>query len=694
MTSLRIGVDIGGTFTDFVVYDPSTQRIQTFKLLSTPRDPAEVVLQGLKRIQEESSSAIHGPRFMTIVHGSTVATNALLERKGASTALVTTRGFRDVLQIGRQNRPALYDFFADPPPPLVPPQLRFEVDERVDHEGAVLQALDDVEVEKLIKRVKTKNIKSIAVCLLFSFLHPEHEQRIGEKLRQAGYLVSLSSEIIPEYREYERTSTTVVNAYVSPVLDRYLTNLESGLKGVGLRVMQSNGGSISPAEARREAVRCILSGPAGGVVGCEYLGEKALTAEHTERTEKKPKKDSVASVNSMVKLITFDMGGTSTDVSLIDGKPQITTEAIVSGCPIRVPLLDIHTIGAGGGSIASVDAGGALRVGPESAGADPGPACYGRGLGGRPSAPTVTDANVVLGRIPPEHFLGGQMPLDFGRAYAALERLGKELDLSAEQAALGVVAVANAHMERALRVISVERGYDPRNFALLSFGGAGGLHATDLARGLGIPRVLVPPLASTLSAFGMLAADVVKDYTLTVMLPGNSPIAELAARLEVLADRGRREVLAEDIPAECIRIERFLDMRYRGQSYELIVPFSEEAYKEFHRLHEYHYGYAKTNAPIEVVNLRVRAIGEVTPPPLIAEQDQGSDASRAFFEKRNVLFAQGNLSTPLYRAEALQPGNRITGPAVVVRSDTTVLLGPSDKANVDGFGNLITEVGI
>ncbi|MBI4732303.1 MAG: hydantoinase/oxoprolinase family protein [Chloroflexi bacterium] len=694
MTSLRIGVDIGGTFTDFVVYDPSTQHIQTFKLLSTPRDPSEAVLQGLKRIQDESSSAIHGPRFMTVIHGSTVATNTLLERKGASTALITTRGFRDVLQIGRQNRPALYDFFADPPPPLVPAQLRFELDERVDHAGNVLQALDGVEVEKLIKRVKTKNIKSVAVCLLFSFLHPEHEQRIGEKFRQAGYLVSLSSEIIPEYREYERTSTTVVNAYVSPVLDSYLTKLESNIaEGVRLRVMQSNGGNISPEEARREAVRCILSGPAGGVVGCEYLGEKALTAEHTDRTEKKPKKDSVASVNTMVQLITFDMGGTSTDVSLIDGKPQITTEAIVSGCPIRVPLLDIHTIGAGGGSIASVDAGGALRVGPESAGADPGPACYGRGLGGQPSAPTVTDANVVLGRIPPEHFLGGQMPLDFGRAYAALERLGKELDLSAEQAALGVVAVANAHMERALRVISVERGYDPRDFALLSFGGAGGLHAADLARGLGIPRVLVPPLASTLSAFGMLAADVVKDYTLTVMLPGNSPIAELAARLESLAERGRREVLAEGIPAERVRIERFLDMRYRGQSYELIVPFSEAVYEDFHRLHEHYYGYTKKGAPVEVVNLRVRAIGEVTPPPLVAEQDQSPDASRAFFEKRNVLFAQGNLSTPLYRAEALQPGNRITGPAVVVRSDTTILLGPSDKANVDGFSNLIIEVG-
>ncbi|KAF0107952.1 MAG: N-methylhydantoinase A [Anaerolineaceae bacterium] len=677
MTSLRIGIDIGGTFTDFVVYDPSTQRIRTFKLLSTPRDPAEAVLQGLKRIQDESSSIVHGPQSITVIHGSTVATNALLERKGAPTALVTTRGFRDVLQIGRQNRPALYDFFADPLPPLVPSELRFEVNERVDHEGNILQALDDAEVDGIAEKLKTKNIKSVAVCLLFSFLRPEHEQRIGGKLRQAGYLVSLSSEIIPEYREYERTSTTVVNAYVSPVMDQYLTNLESGLpEGARLRVMQSNGGSVSPAEARREAVRCILSGPAGGVVGCQYVA--ALI----------PRPPLPKTGEGELKVITFDMGGTSTDVSLIDGKPQITTEAVVSGCPIRVPLLDIHTIGAGGGSIARVDAGGALRVGPESAGADPGPACYGRG-----SFPTVTDANVVLGRIPPEHFLGGQMPLDFDRAYAALERLGRELNLSAKQAALGVAAVANAHMERALRVISVERGHDPRAFTLLSFGGAGGLHAAGLARGLGIPRVFIPPLASTLSAFGMLAADVVKDYTLTVMLPGTTSVADLAARLEPLAERGRRAILAEGVPAGKIRIERFLDMRYRGQSYELIVPFTDSVYADFHEQHQASYGYAQTGAPVEAVNLRVKAIGAVDPPPLPREQVEGADPSAALIEKREVLFAQGKRSTPMYRGESLHAGNRLTGPAVIVRSDTTILLGPTDRAEVDPFGNLLIEVG-
>ncbi|HEX7541922.1 MAG TPA: hydantoinase/oxoprolinase family protein [Anaerolineales bacterium] len=665
MTSLSIGIDIGGTFTDFVVYDPATQRIQTFKLLSTPSDPAMAVLQGLKKIFAEQ-----GTQCATVTHGSTVATNALLERKGARAALVTTRGFRDVLQIGRQNRPVLYDLFADPTPPLIPSELRFEIDERVTHTGEILQAIDPGQVTALIPALKAHNVSAVAVCLLFSFLRPEHEQAIAAELRSVGFLVSLSSEILPEYREYERTSTTVVNAYVSPVLDKYLLHLEKALHPqTRLRVMQSNGGNISPAEARQFGVRCILSGPAGGVVGCEYVGKLISPA-------------------GGFRLIGFDMGGTSTDVSLIDGKPQITTEAVVCGCPIHIPLLDIHTIGAGGGSIAQVDAGGALRVGPESAGADPGPACYGRG-----DLPTVTDANFVLGRLSTELFLGGQIPLDASRAHGVLAKLGNELNLNTEQAALGVVAVANAHMERALRVISVERGHDPRRFTLLSFGGAGGLHAADLARGLGIPRVLVPPLASTLSAFGMLAADVIKDYTRTVMLPGSTPVPDLSAQLEALAERGQRELLAESVPADCIRIERFLDMRYRGQSYELIVPFSNTVYADFHRMHEHQYGYANNNAQVEVVNLRVRAVGQGTPPPFSSRPVQGPDPAVAYLESRRVVFAGGPLKTPFYRAESLETGNRIQGPAVVVRSDTTILIGPTDRAEVDEFDNLFIEVG-
>ena len=665
MTSLRIGIDIGGTFTDFVVYDPAIQQIQTFKLLSTPNDPAMAVLQGLKKIFAEQ-----GTQRATVIHGSTVATNALLERKGARTALVTTSGFRDVLQIGRQNRPALYDLFADPAPPLIPSELRFEIDERVTHTGEILQAINPDQVSALIPALKAHNVSAVAVCLLFSFLRLEHEQVIAAELRAAGFLVSLSSEILPEYREYERTSTTAVNAYVSPVLDGYLSHLEQALHPqTRLRVMQSNGGNISPAEARKFGVRCILSGPAGGVVGCEYVGKLIAPA-------------------GGIRLIGFDMGGTSTDVTLIDGKSHITTEAVVSGCPIYIPLLDIHTIGAGGGSVAQVDAGGALRVGPASAGADPGPACYGRG-----DLPTVTDANLVLGRLSAEHFLGGQMPLDASRAHAALAKLGEMLKLTAEQAALGVVAVANAHMERALRVISVERGHDPRRFTLLSFGGAGGLHAAGLARGLGIPRVIVPPLASTFSAFGMLAADVIKDYTRTVMLPGSTPVPDLSAQLEALAERGYREILVESIPAERIRIERFLDMRYRGQSYELIVPFSDTVYADFHRLHEHQYGYANNTAPVEVVNLRVRAVGQSSPPPLSPRPVQGPDPVAAYLKSRRVFFTVDPIETPFYRAESLEPGNRIQGPAVVIRSDTTILIGPTDRAEVDEFDNLLIEVG-
>jgi N-methylhydantoinase A len=675
--SRLIGIDIGGTFTDFVVYEPGTKGLETFKLLSTPHDPAQAVLQGLERI--------HKTGQMRLIHGSTVATNALLERKGARTALVATRGFGDVLQIGRQNRPELYSFRVDPPSPLVLEALRFEVDERLSAAGQVLQALDPARVDDLVALLRQVGAESAAVCLLFSFLRPEHEQAIGRELREAGLFVSLSSEILPEYREYERASTTAVNAYVSPALDRYLGRLElaQAQSGISLRVMQSNGGNISLAEARRNGVRCILSGPAGGVVGAGYVARLALT----------PRPPLPEGEGIGVRVITFDMGGTSTDVSLIDGAPQITTEAVVGGCPIRVPLLDIHTIGAGGGSIAYVDAGGALRVGPQSAGADPGPACYGIG-----ELPTVTDANVALGRLPAEHFLGGQMPLDAGRAMLAMQRLGRLLRLDAEQAALGVVEVVNAHMERALRVISVERGHDPRRFTLLSFGGAGGLHAADLARRMGIPQVLIPPLASTLSAFGMLAAEVVKDYSQTVMLPGQTPLADIENRLAPLVARGQEDLQAEGISLNAIHIERMADLRYLGQSYELTVPFSERLLADFHALHRQAYGYDRPEAAIEIVNLRLRAVGQVQKPGLPRLQQGDIDPESALIDRRRVVLAAGSAQigaaeAPLYRGEALLPGNQIAGPALVVRSDTTIWIGVGDNAAVDTFGNLLINVG-
>jgi N-methylhydantoinase A len=698
----RIGIDIGGTFTDFVIFNPDTGDLHTFKLLSTPDNPARAVLSGL------SSAKIPGldEREWTIVHGSTVATNALLERKGARTALVSTHGFRDVLQIGRQNRPSLYDLFADPPQTLVPGELRFEVDERVDCEGRVLKALDPDELAQVVANLQLSGAESVAVSLLFSFLHPAHEKIIGQALRAAGFQVSLSSEILPEYREYERTSTTTVNAYVSPVLERYLGELGRELggrdgQGRRLRVMQSNGGHISLEEAQRNGVRCILSGPAGGVVGALAVGRLALGAGGNDL----PRQGSGG-----VRLITFDMGGTSTDVSLVDGQAQVTTDSVVSGCPIRIPMLDIHTIGAGGGSLATVDPGGALRVGPQSAGADPGPACYGIG-----DQPTVTDANLVLGRLAPDLFLGGQMPLHPDRAWQALQWLGDQLELDPVEAALGVIEVVNAHMERALRVISVERGFDPREFCLLSFGGAGGLHAVDLARHLDIPQVLVPPTASTLSAFGMLAADVVKDYTQTVMLPGDTPLGEIAAGLAPLAQRGLQEVREEGLPEADILVERLVDMRYVGQSYELTVPWlldGENIQADFQRLHQHSYGYAHPGAPVEIVNLRARATGKSQKPALPGAALEGMDPAKALLGHRPVVGHRQAMtghsqattrgggpagsnepaSLPFYRYEALRPGNLIQGPAVVVRADTTILIGAGDRARVDAYSNLLIDI--
>jgi N-methylhydantoinase A len=656
---MRIGIDIGGTFTDFVCFDPQTGNISTFKLLSTPANPAEAMLVGLEMI-----SAKNGRK---IIHGSTVATNALLEKKGAKTALITTKGFRDVLQIGRQNRPQLYDFFADPPPPLVPDEWRLEVNERVNHKGEVQHPLDITELDNLIPFLMDEGITSVAVCLLFSFLSPEHEQNILKKLEKEGFFTSISSQILPVFREYERASTTVVNAYVSPILDTYINELETKLPNEDIHIMQSNGGSISPSEARQNAVRCILSGPAGGVVGA----------------------NAVASIAGHNKVITFDMGGTSTDVSLVDGDIQVITESEVGGYPIRVPILDIHTVGSGGGSIVRVDAGGALRVGPESAGADPGPVCYGKG-----NKPTVTDANLVLGRIAPDYFLGGKMQLDEEAARQSIEILANELHLSLEKAALGIIQVANAHMERALRVISIERGHDPRDFSLLSFGGAGGLHAVDLARGLNIPNVIIPPQAATLSALGMLMADVVKDYSLTVMIPGETTFSEIYKLFEPLKRQGQKEVESEGIPRKNIILESSLDMRYLGQSYELTIPFSEEFLVKFHKAHNDYYGYANVGLEIEIVNLRVKAIGKVEKPSL--PQLSGSpidDPSSALLYERNVFFPNGLEKTRFYAGDELAFGNVITGPAIVLRSDTTILLGINDTAQVDRFANLIIVVG-
>ena len=673
--SLRIGVDIGGTFTDFVIYDPQSRQIETFKLLSTPADPSKAVMAGVVSVYQHYRQRSDRPLNLEIIHGSTVATNALLERKGAKTALITTRGFRDVLEIGRQNRPLLYDLLSDPPSPLIPGELRFEVNERVDSHGNVITALDNTNTEEILQAILSAgDIKSIAVCLLFSFLHPEHELQIGERLIDEGFDVSLSCQVLPEFREFERTSTTVVNAYVSPVLKSYLNSLDEELNTLparsSLRVMQSNGGSISPAEATRNGVHCILSGPAGGIIGAQFFGQQAN-----------------GGTDQPLKLITFDMGGTSTDVSLVNGTPQVTTESMIGGCPIRVPVLDIHTIGAGGGSIAWVDRGGALRVGPVSAGADPGPACYGIGW-----QPTVTDANLLLDRLSPMHFLGGKMPLDASRSLKAADALGSELGLDVYSTALGIIEVVNANMERALRLISVERGYDPRDFTLLSFGGAGGLHSVDLARRLGIPRVLIPPYASTLSAFGMLASNLIKDYSLTVMLPGETHPDEVRLAFTPLIERGLYEIQAEGVPREEIRLQPSLDARYRGQSYELTIPLGEDILADFHALHLATYGYNRPDVAVEIVNLRLRGIAELPSPQLDPLPCGSTDSQDAIIEFQRVFLASGIADVALYRGESLLAGNQLFGPAIVIRNDTTILLDCDDFGMIDQLGNLWIQI--
>ena len=669
--ALRIGVDIGGTFTDFVVVRPGggAGAVRTLKRFSTPDDPARAVLEGLEELR--------GGEEPDVVHGSTVATNALLERRGARTAFVATRGFGDVLRLARQDRPELYDLFGDRPEPLVPPELTFEVDERVAAGGEVLRSLAPGEAERVAARVEESGASSVAVCLLFAYERPEHEERVAGALREAGFRVSASSEVLPEFREYERASTTAVDAYVGPVVDRYLGRLEASLPARRFRVMQSNGGSVGVATARRRAVGSLLSGPAAGVAGGLAV---ARAAGHDGA-------------------ITLDMGGTSTDVALARGELPLTREATVDGLPVSVPVVDLHTVGSGGGSVAWLDPGGSLRVGPRSAGAEPGPACYGRG-GDRP---TVTDADLALGRMDPERFLDGEVVLDVEAAREALERLGREAGLGGDgveawrAAALGVVRVADARMERALRVITVERGHDPADVPMVCFGGAGALHACELARSLGIREVVVPRGAATLSAYGMLVTDVVREASRTVMMAGEPRVEAIARRLRPLAEAAREAVREEGVPEARIDVRREAAMRYRGQSYEISVPFDDRVVERFHRRHRERYGHADPGAPVEVVTLRAVGVGRVDAPALPEEDPASPDPSSARAgETRATVEREGRPGVepvPLYDGDDLRAGHRLEGPAVVARRYTTLWLPPGCRARVDRRRDLRIEVG-
>ena len=742
---MRIGVDTGGTFTDCVVFEGS--QIKILKVFSTPDDAARAILDGVRRVAGDRA-----PGILDIIHGTTVGTNSLLERRGARVAMVTTAGFEDVIEIGRQARPRLYDLDVRREPPLVPRALRWGVKERTGARGKILSRPRPRELARLRNQIKRSGAESIALCLLFSFANPVNERIVVRALRNLGIPISVSHQILPEFREYERLSTVVINAFLAPRLGQYLARLEHGAgeafsfprfkvgegsalpraargrpslfeirnseieKSKSTRrvfVMQSSGGITTAARAAREPVRTLLSGPAGGVVGAAWLVERL----------------------GIRRALSFDMGGTSTDVCLLDGRPRTTHETTLGGLPVAMPVLDVHSVGAGGGSLARIDAGGALRVGPESSGAVPGPVCYGRGG----ALPTVTDANLLLGRLDADHFLGGTFRLDARvaeRAFAEFLRPrpgsrgsstsgGKAFRTTLELAG-GIVAVVNANMERALRVVSVERGHDPRDFALISFGGAGGLHAADLARSLGMAKVIVPQSPGAFSALGILLSDIVKDVSQSVLLPvpgvvprpagahgGLKPGATSTAdfrrffhglerQFEGLERHSHVELRREGFPAEIARparINRWLDVRYVGQAYELTIPFSAEFRNRFHGEHEQAYGYAQWGSPIEVVNLRLRLTIRTRKPQFETGSSKLGTRNSQFeirksrhavmIDQKPVWFGGRFWPTPFYDRDLLRPGASLAGPAVLVEYSSTTVVPPDQKCHVDEYRNLV-----
>jgi N-methylhydantoinase A len=652
---MRVVIDSGGTFTDCVYVEDGALRV--VKLFSTPARPGDAVLAAVLH-------AVGGGHAPEVRHGTTVGTNAMLERKGARVAYVTTAGFEDVIAIARQARPSLYDWMRSPLPCLVPKELRFGVGERVTPEGTVLRAPSDAELCGLVEAARASGAEAVALSLLFAFANPANERAIAAALAALGIPVSVSHEILPEFREYERASTVVVNAYLAPKMGGYIGALEDALTarypGASLRVMQSSGGIVPARLAAREPVRTVLSGPAGGVIGAWRVARAA----------------------GFAKIIGFDMGGTSTDVCLIDeAGPRTTNEAVVSQLPVSVPMLDIHTVGAGGGSLARFDAGGVLHVGPESAGAEPGPICHGRG-----ERATVTDANLLLGRLDAELFLGGAVRLDEARARAWMERERGRL-ASAEIYASGILTLAEAAMEKAIRMISVERGHDPREFTLVAFGGAGPLHACALARALRISRVLVPVMPGALSALGILMADVVRDYSRTVMLPAAA--SDLEPHFAELEWRGAEEFRGEGLDGES---ERSADLRYVGQGYELNVPAGAGMLQSFHGLHGRRFGYANAARAVEVVNLRVRMTAKTPAVELPFREPRLSDGSQSVLKTRAIFFDGEWCESKVYDRERLFPGDSFTGPALITEYSATTVLPPGCLASVDGFGNILIEV--
>jgi N-methylhydantoinase A len=694
MTTWRVGIDIGGTFTDAALVDGETGQVRVVKVLTTPEDPARGFMGALERGLAECGAG--GRDVAAVVHATTVATNAIIEGKIARVGMLVTRGFRDILEIGRQIRSRLYDVHLQKPAPLVPRRWSLEVGERLDAEGRVLEPLDAGEVRAALRRLRAEGVEAVVICFLHSYLNPAHERAaaaiVREEMPEAW--LSVSSEVCPEFREYLRGSTAAVNAAVMPIVSRYVDALESRLAALGATapfyVMQSNGGVMTSASAKERPVYMVESGPAAGVIAA----------------------GAVAAPYNYPNVLSFDMGGTTAKVGLIqDGRLRLSTEMEVGaqavtplgegrggGYPVRTPVIDLVEVGAGGGSEAWIDAGGALRVGPRSAGARPGPACY--GLGG--ATPTITDANLALGRLDPSFFLGGEMTLDAAAARRAIaQRVAAPLALDPLAAASGIVEIANAHMIGAMRLVSVQRGYDPRDFVLVAFGGAGPLHANALARELGIPTVLVPPSPGIASAVGMLVTDIRHEFVATrrLRLDGLAP-AVLEALFADFVREGEARLTRDGVPLADRRMLRSADLRYHGQSFELPVtvpagPLSaadvERLREQFHAMHERAYGYAAPDDPVELVNVRLAAVG-VTPKPRRAPLPEGGPAATpALKGRRDIWFAEagGFCPTLVLDRRKLLRGNVIDGPAIIEEHDASTLVHPGWTATVDEHGNLV-----
>jgi N-methylhydantoinase A len=678
----RIGIDVGGTFTDVVLIDSETGKYYTFKLSSTPQDQSIAIMNGTKDILE--LNGIKPNQIGYFGHGTTVATNMIIERKGAKTALITTRGFGDILEIGRQVRPSLYNLFEDKPETLVKRSLRGEVSERTLANGSVATRVDSQEICALLADFKKQGVESLAVCFLFSFLNSENERLVEECIKEKWPEIyySVSSSILPEFREFERLSTTVINSYLGPKMKLYVDNLKKRVREIGIAVepyiTQSNGGVMSIGSTVETPVQTALSGPSAGVGGAIY----------------------VAGLSGIKNIITYDMGGTSTDVSLvINGVAEYTTKRKVCGLPSGVPMIDVHAVGAGGGSITRIDNAGALKVGPESAGAFPGPACY--GLGG--SDPSVTDANLVLGRINPKYFLGGRMRIKAELASQAInDKIAGKLGITIQEAAQGIISVVNSNMARAIRVITVERGYNPSDFTLVAYGGAGPLHAVQLAQDMGIHTILIPQTPGTLCALGLLTADIKKNYVKTNIIKYDEANPEKLNKIfESLVSIGNEWLAFEKVPEKNRRFHNIVEMRYIGQNYELQVDapsggFDQKGFEElkdrFFIEHEKSYGYFNPTAPVQLVNFRTEAIGSVPKPQFSKLERETTDISEALIGRREVFFAEtGMISCPIYDRAKLGRIDGVKGPCIIEQMDSTSVIPPHTSFKVDSYGNIIVN---